>query len=192
MTKQKPKATFEVRLPGGQERLRQLILYVAHECRDAVRFGGIKLNKILWKSDFDSYASRRVPVTGRRYQREKFGPVPHEMLPLHRDMLNRGQIRVDQVYFGDDVVENRTIPLVLHNLALFTPVDLQFVDDSIRYHWNLTGMETSDDSHGVAWRTRADGEPLPYEAAFLSDKPLSRPQLQRLAQRAYSEGWTSE
>lgn len=187
-----PKLTFLYELPGGQNRLRQLILYVAQQCRGTGRFGGIKLNKILWKADFDSFAARQVPVTGRRYQREKFGPVPKEMLPLHRDMQREGIIRVDQVDFGDDIVENRTVPLVSPDLSLFTPEDIAFVDTAILYYWNMTGMETSDDSHGVAWRTRANGEPMPYEAAFLSDHPLSPRQRHRIARRIYDEGWISE
>lgn len=169
-----------------------MILYVAHRCREAGRLGGIKLNKILRKADFDAFAARQVPVTGRRYQRERFGPVPREMLPLRRDMLRDGLIRVEQVDFGDGVVEHRTVPLVAPDLSLFAPEDLAFVDAAIRYYWAMTGMETSDDSHGSAWQTRSNGDPLPYEAAFLSDRPLSPGQRQRLARRIYDEGWTSE
>lgn len=187
-----PNLTYAVELPGGQNRLRQLILYVADRCRDAQRFGHIKLNKILWKSDFESYSVRKVPITGRRYQREKFGPVPKEMLPLHRDMIRHGLIRVDDVDFGDGVVEHRTMPLISPDLTLFGDEDLAFVEGSIAYYWNMTGMESSDDSHGVAWKTRANGEPLPYESAFLSDRGVAAPQMLRLQRLAFSQGWTSE
>lgn len=192
MPKRVPRLTYVVELPGGQNRLRQMILYVSVQCRNAERFGHIKLNKILWKADFDAYAARKVPITGRRYQREKFGPVPKEMLPLHRDMLRDGLIRVEQVDFGDDIVEHRTIPLVQPDLSLFDKDDMDFVDGSIRYYWNMTGMESSDDSHGVAWRTRANHEPMPYESAFLSDAKISPAQMRRLQRLAFSEGWTSD
>lgn len=187
-----PKLTYYVELPGGQNRLRQLVLYVARRCETAKRFGGIKLNKILWKSDFDSFAMRQIPVTGRRYQREKFGPIPREMLPLHREMQQKGLIRIELVDFGEDVVEHRTIAVVAPDLELFTPDDLRFVNAAIQYYWNLTGMETSDDSHGVAWQTRANGDPMPYELAFLSDKLLG-PKQKLQAKRLMSErGWISD
>src|SRR3954452_13432604 len=91
-----PRLTVTVPLPGGQSRLRQLILHVATRCEKAEWFGAIKLNKIIWKADFDSFAERRVPVTGREYRRQKFGPALREMLPVHRDMQAEGLIRVER------------------------------------------------------------------------------------------------
>ncbi len=192
MEGRKPKLTYAVELPGGQNRLRQLVLYIARRCESATRFGGIKLNKILWKADFDSFASRQVPVTGRRYQREKFGPIPKEMLPLHRDMQREGLIRVEHIEFSDEIIEHRTVALVGPDLKIFNEDDLAFVDASIIYYWDLTGMETSDDSHGVAWRTRSNGEPMPYELAFLSDKGLGSQQRMRAMRLIAERGWVSD
>jgi hypothetical protein len=187
----KPSLTTRVPLPGGQDRLKRMILYVAHRCASAKRFGLIKLNKILWKADFDAFAVRGIPVTGRDYQRLQLGPAPKEMKPLYRDMLRDGLIRVEEVDFGDDVVEYRTIPLVPYDLSLFSPEDVAFVDGAIAYYWGMTGTETSDDSHGAAWRTHNNGDPLPYELARLSDKPLSRDARRRIAQLARERGWKS-
>ncbi len=184
--------SLRIDLPGGQDRLRQMILYVAQRCHNATRFGGIKLNKILWKSDFDAFAARGVPVTGRAYQRLRLGPAPKEMLPLHQEMLRSGLIRVQLIDFGDGVVEHRTIPLEQAKMDLFTDDDVRFVDRSIRYYWDLTGMETSDDSHGPAWLTRANGEPMPYEAALLSERAPSAGQIARLKQAIYDRGWLSD
>jgi len=186
------KITLRFDLPGGQDRLRQMILHVADKCRSAERFGFIKLNKILWKADFNAFAARGRPVTGREYTRQKFGPVPKEMLPLHREMKERGLITIEMVDFGDDIVEHRTLPLRPADLARFTKEDLEFVASAIGHYWNMSGMESSDDSHGVAWQTRTNGEPMPYEAAFLSDRPLSRVQLAKARERAAEHGWFSE
>lgn len=184
--------TFRVDLPGGSDRLKQMILYVAHRCQGARRFGGIKLNKILWKSDFDAYAARGIPVTGRSYYRLQYGPAPREMAPIHREMREAGLIRVDTVDFGDDIVERRTIALIDPNLDLFVEEDIQFVDRSIGYYWHLTGMEASDDSHGPAWSTRADKDPMPYETALLSDQRPRPIQMSRLAQIVYDRDLLSE
>jgi len=192
MAKFSPHLTFTVDLPGGKERLRQIILYVSRECLTAPRFGGIKLNKIIWRADFESFAARGKPVTGRPYQRLKLGPAPKEMLPTHRDMLNEGLIEISRIDFGDGVVEQRTVPVVEPQLDLFDETDLQFVDDSIRYYWGMTGVETSDESHGIAWRTRSDGDPMPYESAYLSDRKLTAPQLTRMKKMIYDKGWISD
>ena len=184
--------TMSVNLPGGQDRLRQTILYVSAQCATATRFGLIKLNKIIWKADFSSFAARGVPVTGRAYKRQKFGPVAAEMLPLYSEMLREGIISIERVNFGEDVVEKRTIPAAEPNLGRFSLEDLVFVDRSVDYYWNKTGEESSDDSHGVAWSTRSNGEEMPYELAYLSDAPLGIGQRLRLEDRMLREGWTSE
>ncbi len=102
--------TYRVELPGGQLRLREMILYVSMRCADARRFDKVKLNKILWKSDFDAFAARRVPVTGRAYQRLQWGPAAVEMPPLYGEMLQDGLFHVERIDLGDNFVEQRTIP----------------------------------------------------------------------------------
>ncbi len=184
--------TYRVDLPGGQTRLRELVLYVAEQCADARRFGKIKLNKIIWKADFDAYAARRVPVTGRAYQRLKFGPAPIEMAPLYGEMLQDNLITVDRIDLGDNYIEHRTIPQVKPEIKrFFSEDDISFVNKSIAYYWELTGEEASDDSHGVAWRSRADGDPMPYELALLSDASPSAEQTQRILKMAEVLGWNS-
>jgi hypothetical protein len=183
--------TYRVDLPGGQSRLQEMILYVSERCATTKRFGKIKLNKIIWKADFEAYAARRVPVTGRAYQRLKFGPAPIEMAPLYGEMLQDGLITINRVDLGEGYIEHRTIPEVKPELALFSPDDLRYVENSIGYYWELTGEEASDDSHGVAWQTRSDGDPMPYELALLSDARPNEHQARHLLEMAERLGWNS-
>ena len=171
--------TLTVSLPGKQMRLRQMILYVAKRCEDARFFGAIKLNKIIWKADFNAYADRGVPVTGREYRRQKLGPTLREMRPLQTEMLKDTMIKIDRRKVGD-FIEQRTIALVDPDMSLFTSEDIAYVDRSIEHYWSMTGTETSDESHGVAWKTRANGEAMPYESALLSDRSPRPAQMERL------------
>jgi hypothetical protein len=173
--------TYRVELPGGQLRLRELVIYVSERCAATKRFGKIKLNKIIWKADFDAYAARRVPVTGRAYQRLKFGPAPIEIPPLYGEMLQDDLITIDYVDLGNNYIEHRVIPKVKPELRrFFSDGDMSSVERSIEYYWELTGEESSDDSHGVAWSTRSDGDPMPYELALLSDVIPTNDQARRL------------
>jgi hypothetical protein len=184
--------TYRVDMPGGQSRLREMVLYVSERCSEARRFGKIKLNKIIWKADFDAFAGRRVPVTGRAYQRLKFGPAPIEMAPLYGEMLQDDLITVKRNDLGDNYIEHRTIPKVKSETKrLFSGDDLSYVDASIEYYWHLTGEEASDDSHGVAWRSRTDGDPMPYELALLSDAVPSDEQRLRILDMAERLSWNS-
>jgi hypothetical protein len=167
-------------LPGGQNRLKQMILYVAGRCEGARFFGAIKLNKILWKADFDSFLESGTPVTGREYRRQKFGPALREMMPVQREMLGDGTIRIERRDFGDGIVELRTIAVDGPSLSIFSERDLWYVERSISHYWDMTGMESSDESHGVAWLTRANGDPMPYEVSILSDRQPTPDQMKRL------------
>ena len=55
------KLTYRFKLPGGQRRLREMVLYVSERNSDTERFGLVKLNKILWKADFSAFADRGIP-----------------------------------------------------------------------------------------------------------------------------------
>jgi hypothetical protein len=184
-----------VKLVGGQDRLRDLILYVAKRCVSATRFGRVKLNKIIWKADFDSYAVRQVPITGGRYQRLALGPALKDMAPTLRRMRDGGLLREEETVFEDGsekITEFRPVALAEPNLALFTTEDIAFVDAAIVYYWDMTGNETSDDSHGIAWKTRKNGDPMPYELAFLSDKKIGARQIGRFSKTARALGLKSK
>ena len=191
MVERQHRITSRIDLPGGQDRLRQLILYVAQRCASATYFGKIKLNKIIWKSDFDAYAERGVPVTGRAYQRLVLGPAAKEMKPIYTEMVSAGMVKVERRDFGDDIVEERTIALFNPNMKWFDGEDIGFIERSIDYYWLKTGTETSDDSHGLAWLTRGNGEPMPYESALLSDRRPQQGQLDRMQQKVRERGLIS-
>ena len=183
--------TLMVALPGGLNRMRQLILHIATKFQDAERFGAIKLNKTLWRGDFRSFASRGEPVTGREYRRLENGPAPKDMPNLRQEMQAQGLIRVDKVRAGEDFDEHRTVPLQAADLSLFTDEDMAFVNESISYYWSKTGTEASDDSHGTAWKSRNNGDLMPYELAYLSDDPVGKKQFLRLRSFVEDEGLKS-
>lgn len=183
--------TLSVELPGGVDRLRQLVLHIAERLSDAQHFGVIKLNKVLWWADFRSFAERGVPVTGREYKRLEHGPAPREMPWLQREMLDAELIRVERDETVETWTELRTVALAAADLSMFSPEDLGFVDRAITRYRDLTAMQTSDDSHGAAWKSRNNGDPMPYELALLSDVPLGRKQFLRLRSLVDAAGLTT-
>lgn len=185
------KLTWKVQLPGGQRRLREAVLYVSHACESAKLFGLVKLNKIIWRADFESFADRGQPVTGRQYQRLKQGPAAVEMLPVLNELQADGLLRIDRIKLGE-LVEMRPTALASAVTNLFSRSDLDCLDRAVSVYWDKSGTETSDLSHGVAWKSRADGEPMPYELAYLSDKPIGAGQRGRLLKLAAENGWLSK
>lgn len=187
---QTPRLTFRVNLPGGQRRLHEASLYIMSKCSNAEWFGLTKLNKILWRADFRAYATRRVPVTGRQYQRLPQGPAPYEMLPVLQDMQRDGEMRIEKRPVGS-FEEHRPIALVPASLRFFSADDLAYLDAAIDDYWHHTGRGVSKDSHGIAWETRANGDPMPYDLALLADDTLDAWEADRFSRLARERGWRS-
>ena len=182
--------TLRVQREGGNNRLRQMILYVAQRCADEEKFGVVKLNKILWKADFESYSKRRMPVTGVEYRKLPLGPAPKDMPDTTMVMRARGEIKID----GPNALSNekRTIALVEPDMSLFDEQDIEFANQAISYYRGRTGNEASDDSHGAAWSSQNIGDLMPYQLADLSDKKLGIKQYNRLASYIEDEGMLSQ
>lgn len=181
----------QIDMPGGQERAREAILYVAWSCRNAPRFGQTKLHKILWRADFMSFATRGIPVTGRRYQRLPQGPCLHEMLPLQSHLGKSGKIRFVQVDLGNGFTEERIVTERHPDLHYLADRDLNFIDESVFHYWDKTAREASDESHGVIWKTHVDGHPLPYELSLLIDAEPSPLQGRRIEIMGEQRRWQS-
>lgn len=183
--------TYKVHLPGGQGRLKEAALYVMQRYAAADAFGLVKLNKTLWKADFDAFAERGHPVTGRQYQRLQQGPVPFEIVPVVNEMIRDRlvELHISKVF---DYDERRPVALAEPNLKNFSPADIAYLDRSVKFYWDKTGREASDLSHGVAWKTRENGDPMPYDLAYLSDEPLPSWHRDRLLALGAKHGWRSE
>jgi Protein of unknown function (DUF4065) len=175
--------TYRVDLSGGQRRLKEAILYVAQKGQQMKFFGRIKLNKIIWRADFRSFYERRQPVTGRTYQKLQWGPALTEMMPIMNDLLREGLL-IEEPQSRGGKKEFRPVAKADPVLRLFSAEDLEFLDESLHHYWDKTGSEASDESHGVAWKSRNIGDAIPYEAAYFEDKALPKATLKRLAERA--------
>ena len=62
-------AKYDERKPG------ELIVLIASLSRDDPAFGDVKLNKLLFFSDFLAYTNLGQPITGAEYQKLDFGPA---------------------------------------------------------------------------------------------------------------------
>ncbi len=184
--------TYKVHLVGGQDRLREMILYVSDKFRLAPRWGKTKLNKVLWRADFEAYAQRRVPVTGCPYVRLRNGPAPAEMVPVFAEMINADLVRLDYVGFGQGITEERIVPNVAPNLRWFSHDDLSFIDEAVEHFWADTAAEVSEASHGLAWASREDNDPMPYELAFFSERGLTLELRSKLSALGSERGWRSQ
>ena len=169
-------------------RSKELILYVAHQCVDDPKFSKLKLFKILFYSDFESYGRYRQPITGMPYRKAPFGPAPAMFSRLQEEMIRDRQISIvtRRVY---DHSSQRLFPLVEPTFDFLAARDIALVDGWIRYFWGWTAKRVSEYSHGKAWTVAGDSELIPYESVYLSDDPATFEDVARAKELATRYGW---
>ncbi|MCY4653980.1 MAG: Panacea domain-containing protein, partial [Dehalococcoidia bacterium] len=113
-----------------QIKFRELVLYIANRSQSDPLFGVVKLNKILYYSDFAAYRILGHPITGASYQKFNEGPAPQEMLGQRRVMVDSGDITVrNRPYFSG--VQQCIVPLRQADTEMFTHEELSIVDGVI-------------------------------------------------------------
>lgn len=179
--------TYDV--PRGPQRFRELILYISKACQNDQWFGAVKLNKILYHSDFRAFERFGIPLTGVRYWRLPKGPAPKPLVPVRNELVREGALRVEQRQVGPDHCQKRPIALRDPVTDLFTADELALVDEVIRDLWDQTAAEVSDASHDIRWSALTDKDPMPYELVHLSGEPLSDAEQSRTRELAKELGW---
>lgn len=156
------------------DRLRELMLYVAERCECDDFFGATKLNKLLFFADFLAYFHLGEAITRQEYQRLDAGPAPRRLLPVRQEMEQAGDCAIAaRTHFG--YPQKRLVALRDADLRDFSGEEIAIVDGVIERFRHMTASQISDFSHRfVGWETARDGETIPYETAFLTRRALTR------------------
>jgi Protein of unknown function (DUF4065) len=91
---------FSFPVDKGLQRFREMIIYVSRKSTGDVYFGAVKLNKILFYSDFLAFYRFGRPLTGFEYFRIQHGPAPRAMIPVSQELAKEGAIRFEEVTLG--------------------------------------------------------------------------------------------
>ncbi len=178
---------------GDEEKLAELILYISQKCATDPKFGAIKLNKILYLSDFMAFGNWGEPITGVEYQHLRKGPAPRRLLPVREALEKSRKLVVQPLPLKGGNVQLRTVNLTDPNLKLFSGREIALVDSIIEALWDLDAEESSEFSHRfVGWKMTKEGEPIPYGSIFLSDEPLSEAEIIRGQELAKEFDLTSD
>ena len=116
------------RWPEDERKMKELILYVSLKCANDPTFGAVKLNKILYFSDFLAYAYYGSPVTGFEYQKLPIGPAPKRLLPIREQMIKAGELGIQEVPLRSGYTQKRTVNLRLPDLEVFSAKQIALVD----------------------------------------------------------------
>jgi hypothetical protein len=150
-----------------KSKFKALVHYICYERSKAPStLGAVKLNKTLWLSDMAAYYELGDPITGARYVKREYGPVPHQILPALRELENEGVLTV-----SDDTFHGRRKKVYTVHIApdenVFSSEELRIVDEMIKIVCEeSTAALVSSRSHDDVWNVAEDGEEIPYFTVF--------------------------
>jgi uncharacterized phage-associated protein len=156
-----------VGLAGEDEKLGELLLYVAQRLEGDPHGGATKINKVLFFSEFAFMRTHGRPITGAEYQKLDRGPAPRRLLPVREWLIESGAARLEtSVHRGYHLA--RLTPLRDFNRSMFTDDEIAQVDEVIDDLHSYSAIQVSEMSHAeTGWRMVEFGETIPYEAAYL-------------------------
>ena len=178
---------------GDEEKLAELILYISQKCATDHKFGAVKLNKILYLSDFLAFGNWGEPITAVPYQHLRMGPAPTRLIPVRDALQKSGKLVVQTLPLKSGHRQVRTVNLVDPNLKVFSGREIALVDSIIQDLWDMDAEESSEFSHRfVGWKMTKEGDPIPYGSIFISDEPLSPAEIRRGQELAGEFGLTEK
>ena len=150
-----------------ENKLAELMLYVADKLRDDRAGGATKLNKVLFFAEFAHMRRYGQPITGAEYQKLEWGPAPRRLVPVRDGLVDSGKALIEERFFLG-YLQHRLVPNEPVRPQLLSPQEIESTNEVVEDLRGLTARQVSDLSHAEeGWRMVADGETIPYEAAVL-------------------------
>lgn len=179
----------------NESKFKELLIYVAAKCEKDLYYGAVKLNKILFFSDFLAYEALGESITGADYFALELGPAPRPLKPIQEKMIKAGEIAVEK-----RTSQKRTIALREPNLDSFSAPEIAIVDKVIDALCDINAGDVSKMSHGfLGWKAAwAEGQDrgtwisIPYETAFVSNPPMDKFEEAHGLGLAKKYGWFAE
>ena len=159
----------------NEEKFRELLIYIAAKCEKDADFGAIKLNKILFYSDFLAYKHLGQAITGAEYVALQYGPAPTPLMEIRERMIERKDIAEDRRAF-----QGRIVALKEPVLEQFSADEIAIIDKVIDALRDQDSEIVSELSHALlGWKAawvegQETGQPtvIPYGTVFVSNPPL--------------------
>lgn len=150
-----------------EDKLKDLILYIAFKSNDDSYFGKTKLNKILFFSDFLYYRHYGKAITGAKYIKNKYGPTVKHLDTTLRDLKTAYKaVMQNFIVFGYD--QKKLIAIDKVDLSRFDAQEISFVDQIISELRGDTANRVSKLSHEfAAWKILDFGDEIPYSLALV-------------------------
>ena len=154
-------------------KFKNVLLYILERCAGKPNVGETVLYKLLYFSDFNYYELYEEHLTGAKYRKLPFGPVPQKLNTIIKKMMDDGQLqRVKTDYHG--YPQTRYLPLEKADLTELRASEKEVIDRVIEQMSDWSASAISNYSHkDMPWIASKEGEEINYELVFYRDAPFS-------------------
>jgi transcriptional regulator with XRE-family HTH domain len=154
-------------------KFKNVLLYILERCAGKPNVGETVLYKLLYFSDFNYYELYEEHLTGAKYRKLPYGPVPQKLDIIIGQMIEKRQLkRVKTDYHG--YPQTRYLPLEKADLTQLRASEKEIIDRVIEQMSDWSAAMLSNYSHGdKPWKASRDGEEINYELAFYRRPPYS-------------------
>ena len=154
-------------------KFKNVLLYILERCAGKPNVGETVLNKLLYFSDFNYYELYEEHLTGAKYRKLPFGPVPQNLDTIINQMIDKGQLqRVKTDYHG--YPQTRYLPLEKADLTELRASEKEVIDRVIELMSDWSANMISDYSHkDLPWEVTDEGKDISYNLAFYRELPYS-------------------
>jgi hypothetical protein len=162
-----------MRLAYREDKLAELMLYIAGKCETDQTFGAVKLCKILFFADFTAFLARGAPITGAEYHKLPQGPVPTRSKLVRERLVDEGRAVLKKEHRFGNYEQHKLIALDEPKWDVLSAEEVAIVDDVIERLWGKSAKAVSEISHEFAgWKYARDHETIPYESVCLPTDPI--------------------
>lgn len=154
-------------------KFKNVLLYILERCAGKPNVGETVLYKLLYFSDFNYYELYEEHLTGAKYRKLPYGPVPQKLDTIIGQMIDKGRLqRVKTEYHG--YPQTRYLPLEKADLTKLRASEKDIIDRVIEQMSDWSAAAISNYSHkDMPWLASKEGEEINYELAFYRDAPFS-------------------
>lgn len=175
MTEEEPvEPEVRISVPALQlQKFKNVLLYILERCAGKANVGETVLYKLLYFADFNYYELYEEHLTGARYRKLPFGPVPQKLDTIVAQMLEKNELqRIKTEYHGFQ--QTRYIPLIKPDLTKLKASEKEIIDKVIAQYSDWSASSISSYSHkDMPWLASKEGEYIDYELAFYREAPFS-------------------
>lgn len=154
-------------------KLKNVLLYILERCAGKPNVGETVLYKLLYFSDFNYYELYEEHLTGAKYKKLPYGPVPQKLDSIINQMIDANQLQRIKTKFRG-YPQKRYLPLEKADLTMLKASEKDVIDKVIEQMSDWSATAISDYSHkDLPWEVTEEGKDINYELAFYRELPYS-------------------